>query len=298
MPDRHARLVDVWLENADGERVANVEMGEPIRLACRIEARRDLAEPVFGFHFNNADARQDLRLHQPYDPMSSRACAAPASGFASRHGREPADPGRYSVYCCGHPDRRGEHGASGAAAAGLRGLRDGRGAGNRLAPGRREVERLEPTRPMTSRRRIPLELRDVQGPPRSAAVGGAFFELLYLISVTEFKKTYFGTVLGYVWSLLRPLMLFAVLLAVFTQVFRIGSQVAHYPVLLLFNIVAVQLLPGSHAGAVPLVVAQEGIVRKTQFPRLVIPLAIVLTAAVQPRPQPRRRVRLHRSPLG
>ena len=67
-----------------------------------------------------------------------------------------------------------------------------------------------------------------------------FWDLLYLISVTEFKKTYFGTVLGYVWSLLRPLLLFAVLLFVFTQIFRIGSSVPHYPVLLLFNIVALR----------------------------------------------------------
>ena len=39
------------------------------------------------------------------------------------------------------------------------------------------------------------------------------------------------------WSIARPLMLFGVLLAVFTQVFRLGSEVPHYPVLLLFNIV-------------------------------------------------------------
>jgi ABC-2 type transport system permease protein len=122
------------------------------------------------------------------------------------------------------------------------------------------------------------QLRRVRGP---SAIGGGwsrFFELLYLVSVTEFKKTYFGTVLGYVWSLLRPLMLFAVLLFVFTQIFRIGSQVENYPVLLLFNIVLFSFFQEATLGAVPSVVAQEGIVRKTQFPRLVIPMAIVLTA--------------------
>ncbi len=124
-----------------------------------------------------------------------------------------------------------------------------------------------------------LELRDVRGP---SAVGGGrhrFFELLWLMSVTEFKKTFFGTVLGYVWSLVRPLMLFAVLLLVFTQIFKIGSQVPHYPVLLLLNIVLFGLFQEGTGGAVSSVLAQEGIVRKTQFPRLVIPLAVVLTAA-------------------
>lgn len=123
-----------------------------------------------------------------------------------------------------------------------------------------------------------VELREVRGP---SALGGGwrrFFELLWLISTTEFKKTYFGTVLGYVWSLVRPLMLFAVLLAVFTQVFRLGSLVPHYEVLLLFNIVVFGFFQEGTGGAVTSVLAQEGIVRKTQFPRLVIPLAVVLTA--------------------
>ena len=79
------------------------------------------------------------------------------------------------------------------------------------------------------------------------------------------------------WSIARPLMLFAVLLAVFTQVFRLGSEVPHYPVLLLFNIVLFSFFQEATGVAVTSIAAQEGIVRKTQFPRLVIPLAIVLT---------------------
>jgi ABC-2 type transport system permease protein len=120
------------------------------------------------------------------------------------------------------------------------------------------------------------ELREVRGP---SAIGGGrhrFFELLWLMSVTDFKKTFFGTALGYVWSLVRPLMLFAVLLTVFTQVFKI--DVPHYEVLLLFNIVLFGFFQEATGGAVGSVLAQEGIVRKTQFPRLVIPLSVVLTA--------------------
>ena len=124
----------------------------------------------------------------------------------------------------------------------------------------------------------PVELRDVRGP---SALGGGWrraLELLYLIALTDFKKTYFGTVLGYAWSLARPLMLFGVLLAVFTQVFRIGSDVPHYAVLLLFNIVVFGFFQEATGAAVTSVVAQESVVRKTQFPRLVIPLSVVLTS--------------------
>jgi ABC-2 type transport system permease protein len=120
-----------------------------------------------------------------------------------------------------------------------------------------------------------MELREVGGP---SALGGGrsrFFELLWLMSVTEFKKAFFGTALGYLWSLVRPLLLFAVLLTVFTQVFKI--DIPHYPVLLLFNIVLFGFFQEATGGAVSSVLAQEGIVRKTQFPRLVIPLAVVLT---------------------
>ena len=124
----------------------------------------------------------------------------------------------------------------------------------------------------------PAPLRDVPGP---SALGGGrrrALELLYLIAAIDFKKHYFGTVLGYVWSVARPLLLFGVLLAVFTQVFRLGSEVNHYPVLLLMNIVLFSFFQEATGVAVTSIAGQEGVVRKTQFPRLVIPLAVVLTS--------------------
>jgi len=130
---------------------------------------------------------------------------------------------------------------------------------------------------MSSETQAPT-LREVRGP--SALGGGSrrFFDLLWLTSVTEFKRVYFGTVLGYLWSLIRPLMLFGVLLFVFTQVFKIGSdKVDHYPVFLLLGIVLFTFFQESTSNAVTAVVSQEGIVRKTQFPRLVIPISTVLT---------------------
>ena len=123
-----------------------------------------------------------------------------------------------------------------------------------------------------------LPLRDAGGP--SALSGGwrRMWELCLLISVTDFKRNYFGTALGYVWSLMRPLLLFVVLLEVFTHVFRLGSQIPHYPVVLLFNIVFFSFFQEATTNSVSSVVSYEGIVRKTQFPRLAIPVSILLTA--------------------
>src|SRR6201991_3655494 len=102
------------------------------------------------------------------------------------------------------------------------------------------------------------QLREVRGP--SALGGGSrrFFDLLWLIASTEFKRVYFGTVLGYLWSLIRPLMLFGVLLFVFTKVFRVGSEkVEHYPVFLLTGIVLYGFFQESSSQAVTSVVSQE-----------------------------------------
>ena len=121
-----------------------------------------------------------------------------------------------------------------------------------------------------------LELREVRGPSATGGGRRRFFDLLWLISATEFKKSFHGTAFGYLWSLIRPLMLFAVLLVVFTRIFKF--EVPNYPVLLLFNLVVFGLFQEGTGAAVGSVLAQEGIVRKTQFPRLVIPLSSVMVA--------------------
>ena len=64
-----------------------------------------------------------------------------------------------------------------------------------------------------------------------------FLQILVALAVTEFKTRYFGSVLGYLWSLMRPLMVFGVLYVVFTHVVRFGGDIEHYPLKLLLAIV-------------------------------------------------------------
>jgi ABC-2 type transport system permease protein len=122
------------------------------------------------------------------------------------------------------------------------------------------------------------DLRPIDGP---SALGGGWrrsFELLRLIAVTDFKRLYLGTALGYLWSVGRPLLLFGVLYVVFTQALRLGNDVPHYAVLLLTNIVVFGFFQEATGAAVGSLVAQESVLRKTQFPRIVVPLATVATA--------------------
>ena len=114
-----------------------------------------------------------------------------------------------------------------------------------------------------------------------SAFGGSvrrFVELTLTLARTEFKLRYFGSVLGYFWSLMRPLMFFGVLYLVFTHVFKLGKGIPHYAVYLLMSIVMWNYFVEATSGCVQCLVTREGMLRKVRFPRLVIPLSVSLTA--------------------
>jgi ABC-2 type transport system permease protein len=99
------------------------------------------------------------------------------------------------------------------------------------------------------------------------------------LTKTEFKLRYFGSVLGYFWTLLRPLMLFGLLYFVFTHVVRFGSRGAHYPVILLGAIVVFNFFSEATSGGLGSFVARESLLRKVYFPRAAIPISVTFTAA-------------------
>jgi ABC-2 type transport system permease protein len=120
--------------------------------------------------------------------------------------------------------------------------------------------------------------RRIRGP---SALGGdmrRFLHLTWTLAVTDFKLRFFGSILGYFWQLMRPLMLFAVLYFVFTEFVRIGRQAPNFAVVLLLGIVTFGFFADATAGSISSVVDRENLVRKIHFPRMVIPLSVVLTA--------------------
>lgn len=117
-----------------------------------------------------------------------------------------------------------------------------------------------------------------QGP---SALGGdirRFVELTMTLGRTEFKLRYFGSVLGYVWSLMRPLLFFGVLYLFFTEILGLGKGVPHYGVYLLTGIVFWNFLAEATSNSVSCLVVREGLIRKIRFPRMVVPLSVSLTA--------------------
>jgi ABC-2 type transport system permease protein len=119
--------------------------------------------------------------------------------------------------------------------------------------------------------------RPITGPSALAGDPHRFLVLTRTLAVTEFKLRFFGSILGYVWQLARPLMLFGVLYVVFTQFIQVSTHPL-FPVSLLFGIVLFQFFSEATSGAVSCVVDRENLVRKIHFPRLAIPMSVVLTA--------------------
>jgi ABC-2 type transport system permease protein len=106
-----------------------------------------------------------------------------------------------------------------------------------------------------------------------------FVHVTRALTTTEFKLRYFGSVLGYLWTVLRPLMLFGVLYLVFTHIVRFGGGVDHYAVVLLAAIVVFNFFSEATSGGLGSFVARENLLRKVYFPRAAVPISVTLTAA-------------------
>jgi ABC-2 type transport system permease protein len=109
-----------------------------------------------------------------------------------------------------------------------------------------------------------------------------FWHLAYNIARSEFKLKFFGSALGYLWQVVRPLLLFGVLYVFFVLVFEVnkltGAAAEFYGAQLLASIVLFTFFGEAAGGAVRSVVDRESLVRKIQFPRLAIPISVVLLA--------------------
>lgn len=97
---------------------------------------------------------------------------------------------------------------------------------------------------------------------------------------TDFKLRYQGSVLGYAWSLLRPLMMFAILYVVFVKFLRIGGDIEHYPIYLLLGIVIWNFFTEMTNQSLGSVVARGDLIRKIKIPRWMIVLTSSISALI------------------
>jgi ABC-2 type transport system permease protein len=125
---------------------------------------------------------------------------------------------------------------------------------------------------------VSTDLRPVVGPTALGADRQRFWHLTQALALTDFKLKFFGSVLGYVWQLARPFALFGVLYVVFTQVLKFGEDVILFPVALLLGLVLYSFFAEATGGSLTSLLDRENLVRKVDFPRLAVPLSVILTA--------------------
>jgi ABC-2 type transport system permease protein len=104
--------------------------------------------------------------------------------------------------------------------------------------------------------------------------------LLKQLVKTDFKVRYQGSVLGYLWTLLRPLALFCILYVVFVNFLRVGEQVPYFAVYLLLGIVFWNFFVEVTLGSVGAIVSKGDLMRKLSFPRYVIIVAGSFSALI------------------
>lgn len=104
--------------------------------------------------------------------------------------------------------------------------------------------------------------------------------LLRELVVTEFKLRYQGSVLGYIWSLLKPLMLFAIMYVVFVRFLRFGEGIPHYAVSLLLGLVLWTFFTEATTQGMQAIAARGDIIRKINFPKYIIVISGTISALI------------------
>lgn len=106
------------------------------------------------------------------------------------------------------------------------------------------------------------------------------FELLRQLVITEFKIRYQGSVLGYLWSLLRPLALFTVLYIVFARFLRFGEGIPLFPAYLLLGIVLWSFFTEATGNGLRAIVDKGDMLRKVKVPTYALVLAATFSAFI------------------
>lgn len=104
--------------------------------------------------------------------------------------------------------------------------------------------------------------------------------LLKELTKTDFKLRYQGSVLGYLWALLRPLLMFAVLYIVFGHFLRFGDGIPHFPVYLLLGTVLWSFFTECTSQGIQSIVIRGDLLRKISFPKYIVTVSATGTAVI------------------
>lgn len=104
--------------------------------------------------------------------------------------------------------------------------------------------------------------------------------LLRELVITDFKLRYQGSILGYLWSLLKPLLLFLILYLVFVRFLRFGADVEHFPVYLLLGIVLWGFFTEATIQGMNAIIGRGDMIRKINFPKYIVVISSTISALI------------------
>jgi len=104
--------------------------------------------------------------------------------------------------------------------------------------------------------------------------------LLRELVVTDFKLRYQGSILGYLWSILKPIFLFIILYIVFDKFLRLGRDIEHFPVYLLVGIVLWNFFTEATVQGLQSIVSRGDLIRKINFPKFIIVVSGTISAFI------------------
>lgn len=104
--------------------------------------------------------------------------------------------------------------------------------------------------------------------------------LLKELIKTDFKLRYQGSVLGYLWAILRPMLLFAILYLVFVKFLKFGGDIPHYPVYLMVGTVVWSFFVECTNQGIQSIVGRGELLRKISFPKWIIVVSATTTALI------------------
>ena len=104
--------------------------------------------------------------------------------------------------------------------------------------------------------------------------------LLRELVKTDFKLRYQGSMLGMAWSVLKPLMLFAVMYVVFVRFLRFGAGIPHFAVSLLLAQTLWAFFQEATSQGMQAIVGRGDLLRKLKFPKYIVVVSSTVSALI------------------
>ena len=117
--------------------------------------------------------------------------------------------------------------------------------------------------------------------------------LTWTLAVTDWKLRFYGSVLGYVWTLARPFAFFGVIYVVFTEIASVGGEIENYGVYILFGLVLFSFFAETTGNCVTCLVDAREPAAQDALPAHRDPAVGRAHVAAEPRHDAGRGVRLH-----